>query len=360
MSGGAIKKPVVKKSVTKKKVAKTVLKPTVVRKGKKLAPKKIVKKVSKKINLKVRTVNSKTPKKSSPAKLTKPVRLPRKALKIEYPEAVLAESSKKTPLASFDKTQDKSSGQAKKQKTKVKTRFKNISPKPSTTPKGKIITKKTDRDKIFLMWTGVSFFMILIVIFWIYNIKENLQQARLEGERSEKAITWNKMTDELNEKMLQLKTEINVVRSFASSSQAQEVPTNEVSPIFQKTSSSSETIDDSLIQNLKHDLEIKTGVSAPGENDYFFMLEEEKLASLLSNLTKIKKGDDLEKVKKNIGEASKEQVLMDQRGIFVTKIFSYYIKIYQEDRANDIYDRYINLEFDKDDLLVKIDKVLDK
>jgi len=321
MSGGAVKKTIKKKIVRKKAIEQKIVKPASVKTRKKTISRKTVKKAPQKINLKVKINKPKTAKKT-------------KALKSE------------TVI---------------KKQIKRKQKVKNIIKEKTNIPQGEIITKKTERDKQFLMWAGVSFFMILIIVFWIYNLKSNIGQTNLGWQRSEKATNWSQMADELNEQITQLKNEISTVRTFASSSLVEEKEKKRTS-IFQdiSTSTSRKSADDSFIENLKHKLEETSTSTLKDKNSYYFILGEDKLGSLLFDLEKIKKGDDLDQVKEYIGEPDSEQELRDQRGAFVSKILSYYIKIYQKDKASEVYDRYINFEFDKNNLLSKIDKVLDE
>ena len=93
--------------------------------------------------------------------------------------------------------------------------------------------------------------------------------------------------------------------------------------------------------------------------NHYFILEAEKLVTLLAGLDDVEIGDELDQVKIILDEPSIEQELIDKRGSFVAKIVTYYVKIYQEDFVNEKYDKYIRLEFDQNDILVKINKFLD-
>jgi hypothetical protein len=339
MSEGIVKKTAVKKLPKKRMVIKKkIAKPTIARARKRVAPKKTVKKVSKKINLKVRAVATPVVKKT----LTK--RTVKKPLILKTP----SKTSEKAII---------------KAKTVKKT--KKQSPKPvaekkleTATPKGRIVVERSEKDKQFLMWAGVSFFMILIVIFWAYSIKESIKRSNSEWQSSEKAITWSQMADELSDKILEIKNDIKTVRSFASSS-VEELGSENKSSLFRTATSSNKLIDDDVIKNLKHDLEIKTGASEPAKDEYYFVLEDDYAEILLVNLEDLTIGDSSEQVKNILGEPNSEQELKDQRGVFIAKILSYYLKIYKENEVNENYDRYISLEFEQDDTLLKINKFLD-
>lgn len=343
MPGGVVKKSVAKKALrkkapVKKKIVKVPAKPAISKARKKVASKKPVKKsikkASGKINLKVRAIKTPATKKAPTKKIVS------KPSATKAPKVVT-----KSKVVKKIKKQAVKSVVVKKSEVAI--------------PKGRIIAKRTEKDKRFLMWAGVSFFMILIVIFWIYNTKESIKQSSLKWQSSEKATAWNQMADELSDKIVEMRNDIKAVRSFASSSREQALQTEDNPTIFQSSGSSTETINDKLVKDLKHNLEIKTGISEPAEGDYFFTLESENLAVLLSALKDVKIGDDLAQVKAVLGEPNFEQELTDKRGAFVTKIITYYVKIYQKDTINKQYDRYISLEFDQNDTLLKINKFLD-
>lgn len=44
--------------------------------------------------------------------------------------------------------------------------------------------KREDHDKRFLMATGVCFFMVLIVILWIFNLRADLGEMSREARQS--------------------------------------------------------------------------------------------------------------------------------------------------------------------------------
>ena len=342
MPGGASKKPNTKKTSPKKRLVKAGPKTTTTKARKKAVPRKVAKKSPKKINLKVRTVSTPSVTKQSPEKVV------RKPLAMSTPKTIAAKK-KVAPKSKSVKKSKKQTPAPIIAKAKSEAR----------TPRGKVLVQRTEKDKQFLMWAGVSFFMILIVIFWAYNTKESIKRSRVNWESSEKAVAWSQMADELSDKILEIKNDINTVRSFASSSEEQTIKTERESALFQPSSVATTSIDKELIESLKHDLEIKTGISEPSESEYYFILGAEELAVLLAGFNDIKIGDGLDQVKTILDEPSLEQDLSDQRGVFVAKILSYYIKIYKEDTATDSYDKYISLEFDEDNLLVKINKFLD-
>ena len=64
--------------------------------------------------------------------------------------------------------------------------------------------EKIERDKKLMMWTGVSFFMVLILGFWILNIKSIFKEAKDVGNNSSR-FEWNKITNEFDQTMEQIK-----------------------------------------------------------------------------------------------------------------------------------------------------------
>jgi len=355
MPGGTIKKESQKKkgnppkadqSKTGKTATKAATKPTIVKARKKTVAKKTVKKVPQKINLKIRTIKEKEVKKEIDTH------------KAEQPKHGKA-GKRKIVVATVKKPAKAAKPKPRMKKTPKPTPRLEIKREDINIKQGRVITERTESSKIFLMWSGVSFFMILIVIFWGYNTVNNIQKAQLDFQPSERSLALKQMTAELSSKMGEIKSDIESIKSFASSSIESQAGDNNRESIFQATATTSNQVTDELIQNLKRNLEIKSGLSEPLDSEYYFLIDTEDEKKLLAGLEVIEINDSLEDVEEALGEPSFEQELLDNRGAFVIKKLSYYIKIYQEDLVNLKYDKYISLEFDETDKLLKIDKFID-
>lgn len=62
---------------------------------------------------------------------------------------------------------------------------------------------KAERDKRMIMWCGVAFFMILIVVVWIFNARNIFKQPEAANTGNE--INWVKMMEEFNKTMESVK-----------------------------------------------------------------------------------------------------------------------------------------------------------
>ena len=72
-----------------------------------------------------------------------------------------------------------------------------------------------EREKRFIMWSGVIFFMILIGFFWIYNSKKIFLASRLENNSAAtQNKTWQELTNEISEKLNDFKTDLKKIDEF--------------------------------------------------------------------------------------------------------------------------------------------------
>jgi len=72
------------------------------------------------------------------------------------------------------------------------------------------LAAKVEREKRFIMWSGVTFFMILIAFFWLYNTKQVLESHRLSpGDTTELFSDWNSLGQDISGAIAGLKEEIN-------------------------------------------------------------------------------------------------------------------------------------------------------
>src|SRR3989339_823166 len=68
---------------------------------------------------------------------------------------------------------------------------------------------KVEREKEFIMWSGVTFFMILIIFCWAYNTKIVLQKISHESEQLPK-IELNQMFEQISDKINEVEQKINL------------------------------------------------------------------------------------------------------------------------------------------------------
>lgn len=72
--------------------------------------------------------------------------------------------------------------------------------------------EKADRDKRLVMWSGVAFFMILIVVAWIFNARNIFK--RPEAENTGNEINWVKTMEEFNKTMESVKSGMSSLSSL--------------------------------------------------------------------------------------------------------------------------------------------------
>jgi len=64
-------------------------------------------------------------------------------------------------------------------------------------------SQKDEQDKRLMMWAGVAFFMILILFFWILNIRKSFNNGNQIDSRG--GIDWGEMKENFDETMEQMK-----------------------------------------------------------------------------------------------------------------------------------------------------------
>ena len=68
---------------------------------------------------------------------------------------------------------------------------------------------KVEREKKFIMWSGVTFFMILIAFFWLYNTKQVLENSKIEREDTPSLFTdWESVSEELGSAITEIKESV--------------------------------------------------------------------------------------------------------------------------------------------------------
>jgi len=62
-----------------------------------------------------------------------------------------------------------------------------------------------ERDKKLMMWAGVCFFMVLILFFWIINIKSVFNIKEVNNVNNKSQFNWQEITDNFNKTMDEIK-----------------------------------------------------------------------------------------------------------------------------------------------------------
>ena len=88
---------------------------------------------------------------------------------------------------------------------------------------------------------------------------------------------------------------------------------------------------------------------------YYFEMAEKAQEEFLKKLNSIKIGDSVQKVKNILGEPTYDQIGASKKGEFISRDFTYYIKILEKGLVNEKYDQYVELSFDAKNKLTKIE-----
>ncbi|MBU4347093.1 hypothetical protein KKF23_00865 [Patescibacteria group bacterium] len=109
-----------------------------------------------------------------------------------------------------------------------------------------IDSAKAEREKGLIMYTGIAFFMILIISVWIFNMKSVFKSTKAKTGDNTAQAQLNEITDEFSKNMEQIKEGLKEIKSLEKNSSAQ----NETS-----LKDSAEKINPDEIEKLKEKLE---------------------------------------------------------------------------------------------------------
>lgn len=216
----------------------------------------------------------------------------------------------------------------------------------------RIIKQHKESDKRMLMWTGVTFFALLIGIFWIWSSVHSIEKTRREYKPSEKAMDWDRMARELGTQIAEIKSGVNTIKEFASTSETDIV---ERPDLFASTSPAElREVDPTLIDELKRELETKEATNIP--TAVYFQLSQAEEKAFIEQAAKISTGMSLSQVRDLLGEADFSEEIRDRRGAFVAQRLDYYVSIKDKDSLDEAADRYLSLDFDAKGKLVGVSK----
>ena len=78
----------------------------------------------------------------------------------------------------------------------------------------RIISEKLEKDKQLIMWSGITFFMVLIMFVWVFQIRHSISQTKLENN-NQKTEEWKKVFSDLEKNISDLKTDLEKVKQFS-------------------------------------------------------------------------------------------------------------------------------------------------
>ncbi len=73
---------------------------------------------------------------------------------------------------------------------------------------------KLERDKRLILWSGVTFFMVVIFVFWIFNLKQTFKQIESSNSQNQE-FNLNKITDDFSKTMEEMKGNLADIKEFA-------------------------------------------------------------------------------------------------------------------------------------------------
>ena len=67
---------------------------------------------------------------------------------------------------------------------------------------------KTDRDKQLLLWSAVTFFIVLIFALWLINLPSLLGSSTIDEGESDHSFNWHNISDRFSQTWSDLKQEV--------------------------------------------------------------------------------------------------------------------------------------------------------
>jgi type II secretory pathway component PulM len=117
-----------------------------------------------------------------------------------------------------------------------------------------LVRAKTENDKKMIMWGGVTFFMILISVIWIYNLNTVFKKTAAQAGSSPTS-DWKKATEDISKQMEEMQADLENIQEFtetATSAPAAIIPAGEARAIVPASSS---PVDAENIELLKEKIE---------------------------------------------------------------------------------------------------------
>lgn len=85
---------------------------------------------------------------------------------------------------------------------------------------------KAERDKRFILWSGVIFFMVVIFVFWVYNLKDSFRKIESENI-SQSEFNWSEITGDFGKSMEEMKENLAEIKEFTKTAEETATSTEE-------------------------------------------------------------------------------------------------------------------------------------
>jgi len=86
----------------------------------------------------------------------------------------------------------------------------------------------TDQDKKMIMWSGITFFMVLIIGFWLFNIK-TIFKTDSNTANGNQQFNWNNIKGELNQTMAEVKKNLSEIKNLQNQTMPNTLPSGNIS-----------------------------------------------------------------------------------------------------------------------------------
>lgn len=96
-----------------------------------------------------------------------------------------------------------------------------------------ILEERVERQKRIIMWSGVSFFMVLIAVFWLYNTSQVFKKASLENSDNNDISFdyWDELSDDLGNTINEMRENIDDIKSLSDTATSTEELGGEKLPV---------------------------------------------------------------------------------------------------------------------------------
>lgn len=92
--------------------------------------------------------------------------------------------------------------------------------------------EKLEKEKRMIMWSGVTFFMILVIVFWAYNVKQIFVAMKIESKESEFQIdSWKEMTQDIGNQIKEIKDVVGEFKDVEIEKEVEEGEYNQISTL---------------------------------------------------------------------------------------------------------------------------------
>jgi hypothetical protein len=81
----------------------------------------------------------------------------------------------------------------------------------------KIAEMKTERDKKRLMWIGITFIMLIVLVVWIYNLKSMFREQASQNQIG-KGLNIDQISEQFNKTMEEVSTNLNKLNEISIAS----------------------------------------------------------------------------------------------------------------------------------------------